>query len=273
MLNEEPEVMIFQNYFLSIYPKFLHEFSKWMQNENSHANLVIDLIQLHKINKKMKENITDCKDTYDFMDFNLMVDDILEISPHYNSNTPRTKKIKPNPELKKEKSLVITRNNSKNIGDFMQNNSIKQKSLVMTRSNSKNTGDFMQNNSIKFDEAKLFNIDNSKVLIPEFLPSFSYKDFLNFNQKSTILSPRPIIFDSFKSFKSFYKNDENMNNCENRFEGNDDPIEENINKSSKKMKIFGQSMSQSELDFGRRKNKTYFNYNFFKNLPSYQCLK
>lgn len=245
-MNDEHEIMIYQNYFLSIFPNFLTLFSKWVQNdENIQNSLVIDLVSIHKISKQMIENVTHIKNSQNYMDYNSMVDDILEISPHYNYQLPRTnKKIKKNPPIAQEKSLILTRNGSKANENNMNN----------ANNNLNNFNNIMLTSINKLEDPKLFfnpNNESSKLMMPpEFLPSFSYKDFMNFNQRSAILSPRPWFFESFKSFKSLLKqNDEITNVCDNRLEDLNEEAEEIFNKSSKKMKIFGTSISQSEADF------------------------
>ena len=115
MLNEEHEILIFQNHFLRIYPNFLKTFSKWVHNDE--PSFVIDLIQLHKISKQMIDNLIHSKTGHKYLDYNTLVDDILEICPHYNyvdsQNKTGQKKQKKNPLEEKslvENKLVISNN-------------------------------------------------------------------------------------------------------------------------------------------------------------------
>ena len=126
MLNEEQEILIFQNHFLRIYPNFLKTFSKWVHNDE--PSFVIDLIQLHKFSKQMVDNLIHSKTGIKYQDYNTLVDDILEICPHYNyadsQNKTGQKKHKKNPA--EEISLV-----ENNI--IITNNDPNQKSLVESK--------------------------------------------------------------------------------------------------------------------------------------------
>lgn len=124
MLNEEQEILIFQNHVLRIYPNFLKTFSKWVHNDE--PSFVIDLIQLHKISKQMVDNLIHSKAGNKYLDYNTLVDDILEICPHYNyvdsQNKTGQKKHKKNPLEEKslvENKVIITNNdhNQKSLAD------------------------------------------------------------------------------------------------------------------------------------------------------------
>jgi len=243
-LNDEHEIMVFEAYFLQIYPSFLDEFSQWIRIEE--ISLIIDLIQLHRIARNINKSVNSENFKGDFIDYNSLVDEILEISPHYNYNEPKiTKKIKGNIE----KSLVLTRNSSKFEGNFIgnfigkipekSNENLKEKKRKIKRkiNDSKEIGVIPNE---KIDEIGEISNENNDIL----LPSLIFKDsgFFNWEKRSTILSPKPLIFESFHSF---VKNNDTFN------EENGGKCEE-INKSQKR-NVFGLSISQNFDDFWKEK--------------------
>lgn len=163
----------------------------------------------------MMENLQDSTNLNNYIDFNSLVDDILEISPHYNYKLPKvSKNIKKLP--KNNKTILLSRMNS-NKTKF-----IEEKSIILTRNNS--------------EMSKLLNMEGSKNMMPTDYQNFSYKDLNNWGR--SCISPNSHVLEGYS--RILRKNEEETIGLLRN---------EGIEEESKKKSIFGMSISQKFDDF------------------------
>ena len=224
--------MIFESYFMKLYPNFLKEFSRWVQIDE--PSIVIDLVQIHKISKNMLETTNTSKLDQGFLDYNSMIDEILEISPHYNYAIPKPhKKIKVN-AIDEPTPLIMTRQISKNYENSMKLKQSNSKMDDLTASKLINSNDF-------------FNFKESG---------------LTWDKRISIFSPKPPpIFDSFCTFINKNENILNTTNInESRIIEHDRIIEHEVSEEDELEKHDVSEVDDLEIN---KSKKNEFNKNVF----------